>query len=410
MRKPHGVVDRFPIHPKWVALLLAIPLLTLSLLLVGALGPLKPHRHSPSDLERSSGYERLPKPPRLAYMISGTRGDVRRVKRLLQAVYHPWNFYLIHLDFASSPEERADLASYTASDATFLEFDNVRIVKEANPVSSKGATVIACTLHAVAILLREFEDWSWFINLSAADYPLMPQDDILHVFSYLRRDFNFIKHTSDIGWREYERARPIVVDPGFHRSSKTEVFWAKEKRSMPSAFKIFAGSSRMILARPFLEFCISGWDNLPRTLLMYYTNFLSSSEGYFHTVICNSKDFQNTTINDDLRFMVCDNPPRLHPMNLTSEHFSLMVESGAPFAHSFAEDSVLERIDRELLQRSIDQFTPGGWCLGNPLVPKDPCSVYGRPSVIRPSVNSRRLETLLVKLLDPDNFRPRQCI
>ncbi|CAD5184088.1 beta-glucuronosyltransferase GlcAT14B-like [Musa acuminata AAA Group] len=409
MRKPHGVVDRFPINPKWVVLLLVIPLLALFLLLIGALGPLKPH--NPSDLGRASGALRPPKPPRLAYLISGTQGDGRRLKRLLQAAYHPWNFYLLHLDRTAPPEERADLATYAASEATFVQFGNVRMVEDADPVSQKGPTMIACTLHAVAILLREFEDWSWFINLSAADYPLMPQDDILHVFSYLPRDFNFIKHTSDIGWREYERARPIIVDPGFYKPSRTDIFWAKEKRSMPSAFKIFAGSSWVILARPFLEFCIWGWDNLPRTLLMYYTNFLSSSESYFHTVICNSQDFQNTTINDDLRFMMWDDPPRLHPMNLTSEHFNLMAESGAPFAHSFSrEDPVLDRIDDELLQRSAGRFTPGKWCLANPEFGTDPCSVRGRPSVIQPTVNSRRLEMLLVKLLDPDDFRPRQCI
>ena len=83
------------------------------------------------------------------------------------------------------------------------------------------------------------------------------------------------------------------------------------------------GSSWVVLARPFLEFCIWGWDNLPRTLLMYYTNFLSSTEGYFHTVICNSKDFQNTTVNHDLRFMMWDNPPRQDPLNLTSQNFDL---------------------------------------------------------------------------------------
>ena len=32
-------------------------------------------------------------------------------------------------------------------------------------------------------------------------------------------------------------------------------------------------------------------ENLPRTVLMYYTNFVSSPEGYFHTVICTAKSF-----------------------------------------------------------------------------------------------------------------------
>lgn len=154
-----------------------------------------------------------------------------------------------------------------------------------------------------------------------------------------------------------------------------------------------------------------GWDNLPRTLLMYFTNFLSSSEGYFHTVICNSKYYQNTTVNNDLRFMAWDNPPRTHPVNLTTDYFNAIANSGALFAHSFANDNpVLDMIDAELLRRAPDCFTPGGWCLGSSVGGKDPCTFFGRSFVLRPTKSSAKLEKLLLKLLEPDNFRPKQCI
>ena len=170
------------------------------------------------------------------------------------------------------------------------------------------------------------------------------------------------------------------------------------------------GSSWVMLSRSFLEFCLLGWDNLPRTLLMYFTNFLSSSEGYFHTVICNSEYYQNTTVNSDLRFMAWDNPPRTHPVNLTTEHFDAMANSGAPFAHSFANDnSVLDMIDAKLLGRTPDRFTPGGWCLGSSVGGKDPCTFLGRSFILRPTKGSAKLEKLLLKLLEPDNFRPKQC-
>lgn len=144
---------------------------------------------------------------------------------------------------------------------------------------------------------------------------------------------------------------------------------------------------------------------------MYYTNFLNSNEGYFHSVICNSMDFQNTTINHDLRFTMWDvNQPRQIPMNLTLEHFSLIVNSGAPFARTLPENSpVLDRIDLEILKKSRSGFTPGGWCLGSSMALKDPCAVYDQPYVIRPSAGSRRLEGLLLKLLDAENFRQKQC-
>ncbi|XP_023741152.1 beta-glucuronosyltransferase GlcAT14C [Lactuca sativa] len=332
----------------------------------------------------------LPEVPRFAYFITGTRGDGVRLHRLLRAVYHPRNYYLLHLDLEASDAERVDLAK------NFKEVNNVMVVGKANLVTSKGPTMIACMLHAIALLLKQGKDWNWFINLSASDYPLMPQDDILHIFSYLPRDLNFLEHTTNIGWKEFQRARPIIIDPGLYHSKKSGVFWAKEKRSMPSSFKLFMGSSWVVLTRPFLEFCVWGWDNLPRTLLMYYTNFLSSPEGYFHTVICNHKDYQNTTVNHDMHYIKWDNPPKQYPVNLTIQHFSDMVESGAPFGHSFAQnDPVLDKIDHELLGRSVDQ-------LGRSVI-------YLKADAIKPSMSSKRLEKLVSHLLSTENFRPKQC-
>ncbi|KAL0451161.1 UNVERIFIED_CONTAM: Beta-glucuronosyltransferase GlcAT14C [Sesamum latifolium] len=352
----------------------------------------------------------LPELPRLAYFISGTSGDGGRLRRLLQALYHPRNYYLLHLDLEASETERLELAKFAKSDAVMRGFKNVMVMGKGNLVTAKGPTMMASTLHAVAILLKQAKRWDWFVNLGASDYPLMPQDDILHIFSYLPRDLNFIEHTSEFGWKENQRARPIIIDPGLYHSKKSGVFWAKERRSLPASFKLFTGSASVVLSRSFLEFCIWGWDNLPRTLLMYYTNFLSSPEGYFHTVVCNHKDYQNTTVNHDLHYMKWDDPPKEEPVNLTLEHFENMVQSGAPFAHKIAEnDSVLDKIDRVLLKRSDGQFTPGGWCLGSYGLKKDPCMVYGSADAVKPSLSSKRLEKLVVQLLDSDNFRSKQC-
>lgn len=143
---------------------------------------------------------------------------------------------------------------------------------------------------------------------------------------------------------------------------------------------------------------------------MYYTNFLSSPEGYFHTAVCNHKDYQNTTVNHDLHYIKWDNPPKQHPISLALEHFEDMVESGAPFAREFAKDDpVLNKIDEKLLKRSYGRFTPGGWCVGNTLLGKDPCVAYGSPNAIKPTVSSKRLEKLILALLDSESFRSKQC-
>ncbi|KAM3286607.1 beta-glucuronosyltransferase GlcAT14B [Capsicum chacoense] len=353
----------------------------------------------------------VPPPPRFAYLISGSAGDGKMLRRTLQALYHPNNQYVVHLDAESSPEERLDLHNYVVNHPIFGEFKNVRMITKANLVTYRGPTMVANTLHAAAILLREAGEWDWFINLSASDYPLVTQDDLLHTFSYLPRDLNFIDHTSKIGWKEFQRAKPIIVDPGLYATQKADVFWITQRRSVPTAFKLFTGSAWMALSRPFIDFCIWGWDNLPRTVLMYYANFISSPEGYFHTVICNAQEFQNTTVNSDLHFISWDNPPKQHPHYLMLEDMQRMVDSNAPFARKFhREDPVLDKIDSELLFRGKDSLVPGGWCIGSRKNGTDPCSVAGNITVLKPTSGAKRLEKLMASLLSSDNFRPKQCI
>lgn len=166
----------------------------------------------------------------------------------------------------------------------------------------------------------------------------------------------------------------------------------------------------MVLSRPFIDFCIWGYDNLPRTVLMYYTNFISSPEGYFHTVVCNAHEFQNTTVNSDLHFISWDNPPKQHPHYLTTDHFQKMVDSNAPFARKFRQDDpVLDKIDSDLLFRGPEMIVPGGWCIGSSENGSDPCSVAGNVTLLGPTSGAKRLEILISSLLSSLNFRSKQC-
>lgn len=339
--------------------------------------------------------------PRLAYLISGSAGDGQSLKRTLKALYHPRNQYVVHLDLEASPAERLELASFVRNEPVFQAFGNVRMIVRANLVTYRGPTMVSNSLHAAAILLRDGGEWDWFINLSASDYPLVTQDDLLHSLSAIPRNLNFIEHTSDIGWKEYQRAKPVILDPGFYRQHKSDVFWVSEQRSVPTAYRLFTGSAWMMLSRPFVEYCIWGWDNLPRMVLMYYANFLSSPEGYFHTVICNAPEFRNTTVNHDLHFISWDNPPKQHPHFLTAEDYKRMVDSNAPFARKFGRnDTVIEKIDSELLGSNADGFVPGGWYThqGN-----------ANTTELRPGPGAERLKRLITGLLSSDDFRQKQC-
>ncbi|KAK4487211.1 hypothetical protein RD792_006531 [Penstemon davidsonii] len=344
--------------------------------------------------------------PKFAYLISGSRGDLEKLWRTLHTVYHPWNYYVLHLDLESPAEERLGLVARVEKHPLFVKVGNVHVITKANMVTYRGPTMVANTLHACAILLKRHKDWDWFINLSASDYPLVTQDDLLYTFSNLKRGLNFVEHTSRLGWKASERAMPLIIDPGLYQTTKSDVIWVAPKRNLPTAFKLFTGSAWMILSRSFVEYCIWGWDNLPRTLLMYYSNFISSPEGYFQTVICNSPEFVTTVINHDMHYISWDFPPKQHPHTLCINDTAKMIASGAAFARKFKRDApVLDKIDKELLLgRRNGSFTPGGWCEGEPL-----CSKVGNPTKLRPGPGADRLWRLMSRLTLSTKFTQRKC-
>ncbi|CAN1298735.1 Beta-glucuronosyltransferase GlcAT14B [Linum perenne] len=150
--------------------------------------------------------------------------------RLLKAIYHPRNQYLLELDAESSDQERVDLASWIESERVFAKFGNVNVVGKSWGVNQMGASSLAAMLHAAALLLRLNQHWDWFINLGPDEYPLITPDgnntiekipsffssslmddsmsflcgdaDLLHAISSLPRDLNFIHYTKSTDWNE----------------------------------------------------------------------------------------------------------------------------------------------------------------------------------------------------------------
>ncbi|XP_047973652.1 beta-glucuronosyltransferase GlcAT14B-like isoform X2 [Salvia hispanica] len=306
--------------------------------------------------------------PKFAYLISGSKGDVDKLWRTLHALYHPWNYYIVHLDLESPLDERWELTSRVVNHTLFTKVGNVIVNNRSNMVTYRGPTMVSNTLHACAILLNRFKDWDWFINLSASDYPLVTQDDLLDTFADLKRDLNFVEHTSDLGWKAAQRAMPLIIDPGLYQTTKSDVFAVGPKRNLPTAFKLF-------------------------------------TEGYFQTVICNAPQFVPTVVNHDMHYISWDNPPQQHPHTLSVNDTADMIASDAPFARKFrTDDPVLDQIDLNLLRRKKGGFTPGGWCAGKPR-----CSRVGNRSKLRPSPGAQRLQRLIGNIVFSENFTKAQC-
>ncbi|GKB76202.1 beta-glucuronosyltransferase GlcAT14A [Tanacetum coccineum] len=209
---------------------------------------------------------------------------------------------------------------------------------------------------------------------------------LLHILSYMPKDLNFVNHTSYIGWKESRILKPVVVDPG--------LFLAEQ--SSPTS----------ILSRKFVEYCILGTENLPRTLLMYLSNSLSSDSVYFPTVLCNSPQLNRTVVNHNLQYSAYET--KHEPRLLHSDDFNDLINSGSAFASPFLpDDPILDRIDQELLNRGQGKPVAGGWCLGGESS-DEACSVWGDADVLKPGPGAKRLEQRMVELLSNETFISHQ--
>ncbi|XP_009606894.3 beta-glucuronosyltransferase GlcAT14A, partial [Nicotiana tomentosiformis] len=366
--------------------------------------PFSLFHHNPTNPNDQNAL--LPTPPSIAYLISGSTKDSSRILRLLFSIYHPRNQYLIHLDKKTSKSELNNLALTVQSVPVFKAAQNINVIGKADFRYKIGSCSLAAKLHGASILLKLSKSWDWFINLSAADYPLVTQDDLLHILSYLPKDLNFVNHSSYIGWRESKKLKPIVVDPGLYLAEESEVYYATQKRVLPDAYRLFTGSSSAILTRKFIEYCILGSENLPRTLLMYLSNSPSSESVYFPTILCNSQKFNRTTINHNMLYASLNS--RSQARQLNSSDFNDLLMSGAAFASPFkVDDPVLDQIDHELLHHNRDEPVPGGWCLGDTETNK--CSVWGDAEILRPGPGAKRLEKHFLELFSNESYLSDQC-
>lgn len=143
---------------------------------------------------------------------------------------------------------------------------------------------------------------------------------------------------------------------------------------------------------------------------MFTTNVVLSQELYFHSVVCNSPEFRNTTVNNDLRFMMWDNPPKMEPLYLNTSDYEKMILSGAPFARQFKKnEAVLDMIDKKILKRGHNRVTPGAWCTGRRNWLMDPCSQWGDVNVLKPGRYVKKFEQSMSNLVDDWKSQSNQC-
>jgi hypothetical protein len=259
----------------------------------------------------------------IAYLILVHR-YLGQFKRLFRALYHPANYYLVHVDKRSGVGLQTEIQDFLSS------FANASLLKSQS-ILWGGYSMVDAELRGIEELLKISSEWAFFINLSAQDFPLKSQT---HIQDFLSRNIgrDFIKVANQ------RKIRPDTL----YRIENYCIEFSKRilrtpiKRPYLRGVTPYIGNQWMILSRKFCEYiCYS--PEVKRFKGFYRHTFIPD-EGFFQTVIMNT-NYKGTIVNDDKRTIVWVpiGTIKLRPKDFISKDAEFLLASQGLFARKFDE-------------------------------------------------------------------------
>uniref|UniRef100_A0A667WXF3 Xylosyltransferase 1 n=1 Tax=Myripristis murdjan TaxID=586833 RepID=A0A667WXF3_9TELE len=225
-------------------------------------------------------------PVRIAFVLVIHGRALRQFQRLFKAIYHTSHYYYIHVDKRSS---------YLHKEVLFLasQYPNVRVTPWRMATIWGGASLLTMYLRSMEDLLH-MPEWSWdfFINLSAADYPIRTSEQLV-AFLSKHRNMNFIKSHG----RDNARfIRKQGLDRLFYECDTH--MWRLGDRTIPEGIVVDGGSDWFLLNRPFVNYVVNSQDELVSSMKLFYAYTLLPAESFFHTVLENSPHCESMVDNN----------------------------------------------------------------------------------------------------------------
>ena len=266
----------------------------------------------------------------IAYLILAHRYP-RQFKRLFRAIYHPANYYLVHVDKRSGVGLQTEIQDFLSS------FANASLLKSQS-ILWGGYSIVDAELRGIEELLKISSEWEFFINLSAQDFPLKSQT---HIQDFLSRN----KGNDFISVANQSKLRPDTLSriENYFTEFANRILRIPIKRLYLRGVTPHIGSQWMILSRKFCEF-VSYSPEVERFKRFYRHTFIAD-EGFFQTVIMNTS-YKGTIVNDDKRTIVWVpiGTIKLRPRDFTSKDAEFLLASQGLFARKFDET-----VDAEIL-------------------------------------------------------------
>ncbi len=265
-------------------------------------------------------------------------------KRLFQAIYHPENHYLIHIDKKADPDILVNVESF------LKDYPNAHILKSENIVWG-GYSMVQSELDGMKYLLDSNLNWDFFINLSGQDFPLKSQAYI-HDFLASNRHSSFLKFAN----QETERPDTMNRIDNYYEDDIAGFPVLSHRRFFLKDATPYIGGQWMMLTRDCCEFLCQSAEI--QEYEDFYRNTLIADEAFFQTTLINSS-FAGNLINDDKRAIVWipDGDIKLRPKTFTEADLPFLQTGDNLFARKFDEEvdeQILYTLEANLI--GIDDF------------------------------------------------------
>ncbi|XP_065557258.1 xylosyltransferase oxt-like isoform X2 [Artemia franciscana] len=228
-------------------------------------------------------------PAVLAFHIGLNGRKIRQIKQMLQALYSPKHYYLLHVDL------RQD---YLYNELKKLEdmFPNVRLQKHRIKGIWGAPSLYQLLRHGLKELLEWAPDWDFFINLSESCFPLQKLDKIEKYYG-ANQGRNFFWSYSSLPDRRLKQNRLQE-----HFVECDDYVYIVGERKWPKNLRVDSGADWYTMHRSFAEFVSDRNNPLIQELEKIQNFSFVPTENFFHMALQNSQ-FCSTRWNENHRIL-----------------------------------------------------------------------------------------------------------
>jgi hypothetical protein len=274
----------------------------------------------------------------LAYVITAHKNP-QQMLRLLGAIYRPGNTHVLHVDSRAPHEMHAAARQFAQT------HPNCSVIRSESVIWGSWRLAHA-QMRGMTEALRVAGDWSYCINLTAADYPLKTHEQIVAAIGAGPRDANYLEVL------EFNRAS----DPARKR---LEYYWIPWKgrmqklfRRRPPKFSVYWGSNYFALTRAACEHLAT--SDLSRQMQRYFRFALCADEMIFQNALMHGPaPLRESIVSKTFRTLPWNGGS--HPKIYTLADLDTLLASDAWYARKFdpaVDARVLDALDEHLARHA----------------------------------------------------------